>query len=252
MNTRKQVVPIMNSGIKIPSITSIPQGVMKVSVPQTPQVRQVPIVVPQVRQVQIVVPPVVPSIPKIPQMRQVPIPVTLPEVQEVIPEIIPEVIPETIPEVQELIINTSPKIIKTKEDEMMERIKGLEERQIEIMDMLRWIVERKRRKEMRQMEIQIPIQQMEIVPQMEIQIPIQQMKIPTMGMTRITKEEIRKMTLDEIEKGINRLAKNVSTYKKKYINQEPVIPGKMEEIEVMAENLKLMREVRGEKKDTKK
>ena len=153
------------------------------------------------------------------------------------------------PEIREKIISVR------NEDEMMERMKDIEgrmkrieEKQEEIGEMIRWLVERKREKD-RIKVIKEQEDQRKMIEQAERERQEKEEKIPTTGVKRITKEQIEKLDKDEIEKLIGRVAKNVSTYKKKYTE---TVPEKQGEIEVMTENLRIMREVRNEKREGKK
>ena len=183
-----------------------------------------PIRVPQVGQIQV---------PKMPQIVRMPIVTAGVET----------------PEIREKIISVR------NEDEMMERMndiegrmKRIEEKQEEMGEMIRWIVERKREKD-RIKVIKEQEDQRMMIEQAERERQEKDEKIPTTGVKRITKEQIEKLDKDEIEKLIGRVAKNVSTYKKKYTE---TVPEKQGEIEVMTENLRIMREVRNERREGKK
>lgn len=190
-----------------------------------------PIRVPQVGQVQV---------PKVPQIARMPIVMSGMET----------------PEIRQKITSVG------NEDEIMERMKDIEgrmkrieekqeemvEKQGEMMEMIRWLVERKREKE-RIKVIKEQEDQRMMIEQAERERQEKEEKIPTTGVKRITKEQIEKLDKDEIEKLIGRVAKNVSTYKKKYTE---TVPEKQGEIEVMTENLRIMREVRNEKREGKK
>ena len=183
-----------------------------------------PIRVPQVGQIQV---------PKMPQIVRMPIVTAGVET----------------PEIREKIISVR------NEDAMMERMndiegrmKRIEEKQEEMGEMIRWIVERKREKD-RIKVIKEQEDQRMMIEQAERERQEKDEKIPTTGVKRITKEQIEKLDKDEIEKLIGRVAKNVSTYKKKYTE---TVPEKQGEIEVMTENLRIMREVRNERREGKK
>ena len=190
-----------------------------------------PIRVPQVGQVQV---------PKVPQIARMPIVTSGMET----------------PEIRQKITSVG------NEDEIMERMKDIEgrmkrieekqeemvEKQGEMMEMIRWLVERKREKE-RIKVIKEQEDQRMMIEQAERERQEKDEKIPTTGVKRITKEQIEKLDKDEIEKLIGRVAKNVSTYKKKYTE---TVPEKQGEIEVMTENLRIMREVRNERREGKK
>mgnify|MGYP003419497802 FL=1 len=200
---------------------------MSVRMPVTPIMNNLvvnPIRVPQVGQIQV---------PKMPQIVRMPIVTAGVET----------------PEIREKIISVR------NEDEMMERMndiegrmKRIEEKQEEMGEMIRWIVERKREKD-RIKVIKEQEDQRMMIEQAERERQEKEEKIPTTGVKRITKEQIEKLDKDEIEKLIGRVAKNVSTYKKKYTE---TVPEKQGEIEVMTENLRIMREVRNEKREGKK
>ena len=200
---------------------------MSVRMPATPIMNNLvvnPIRVPQVGQIQV---------PKMPQIVRMPIVTAGVET----------------PEIREKIISVR------NEDEMMERMndiegrmKRIEEKQEEMGEMIRWIVERKREKD-RIKVIKEQEDQRMMIEQAERERQEKEEKIPTTGVKRITKEQIEKLDKDEIEKLIGRVAKNVSTYKKKYTE---TVPEKQGEIEVMTENLRIMREVRNEKREGKK
>ena len=207
---------------------------MSVRMPVTPIMNNLvvnPIRVPQVGQVQV---------PKVPQISRMPIVTSGMET----------------PEIRQKITSVG------NEDEIMERMKDIEgrmkrieekqeemvEKQEEMMEMIRWLVERKREKE-RIKVIKEQEDQRMMIEQAERERQEKEEKIPTTGVKRITKEQIEKLDKDEIEKLIGRVAKNVSTYKKKYTE---TVPEKQGEIEVMTENLRIMREVRNEKREGKK
>ena len=183
-----------------------------------------PIRVPQVGQVQV---------PKVPQIARMPIVMSgmeTPEIRQKITSV-----------GNEDDIEGRMKRIEEKQEEMVEK-------QGEMMEMIRWLVERKREKE-RIKVIKEQEDQRMMIEQAERERQEKEEKIPTTGVKRITKEQIEKLDKDEIEKLIGRVAKNVSTYKKKYTE---TVPEKQGEIEVMTENLRIMREVRNEKREGKK
>lgn len=214
---------------------------MSVRMPMTPIMNNLvvnPIRVPQVGQIQV---------PKVPQIARMPIVTSgmeTPEIRQKITNVGNE--DEIMERMKD--IEGRMKRIEEKQEEMVEKQEEMVEKQEEMMEMIRWLVERKREKERIKLIKEQENQRM-IIEQAERERQEKEEKIPTTGVKRITKEQIEKLDKDEIEKLIGRVAKNVSTYKKKYTE---TVPEKQGEIEVMTENLRIMREVRNERREGKK
>ena len=144
-----------------------------------------------------------------------------------------EILQLKLSETKELQVETQQiqsKILQSEIKELHERMKNMEDKMKSMEEMMIWMIKRKQEKD-ENFKIMTKDTQQERVEE-----------IPTKGMKRITKDQVEKMDNETLEIMIGRISKNISIYKKKHGEE------KREEIEAMSENLRIMREVKNERK----